>query len=221
MGYAIMNSSLDVFRLLGITRRKKDEINKKYSTFNRRMLAASVDLFLMMIFIAPLIESAFNHVYGPLPQPLRSYNPHATPQEIHQALVDMLSNRAFQRHWLADTAAQMGVLLLLDGLCWRIWSATPGKMLFGLTIVDASSEAKLSNGQIVRRLLGYGVSFVGLFGGFIWIAFDKRRQGWHDKLAHSIVVVQPWRVNPLYGSLYKAFQLLIGQVSRYHQQRDK
>jgi uncharacterized RDD family membrane protein YckC len=24
--------------------------------------------------------------------------------------------------------------------------------------------------------------------GFIWIAFDKRKQGWHDKLAGTVVI---------------------------------
>ncbi|TMG92566.1 MAG: RDD family protein, partial [Betaproteobacteria bacterium] len=27
-----------------------------------------------------------------------------------------------------------------------------------------------------------------LMWGFLWIAFDKRRQGWHDKLAGTVVI---------------------------------
>jgi uncharacterized RDD family membrane protein YckC len=27
--------------------------------------------------------------------------------------------------------------------------------------------------------------------GFLWIAFDKRKQGWHDKLAGTVVVRTP------------------------------
>jgi uncharacterized RDD family membrane protein YckC len=26
--------------------------------------------------------------------------------------------------------------------------------------------------------------------GFIWVGFDKRKQGWHDKLAGTLVVKQ-------------------------------
>jgi uncharacterized RDD family membrane protein YckC len=26
--------------------------------------------------------------------------------------------------------------------------------------------------------------------GFIWIAFDKRKQGWHDKLAGTVVILE-------------------------------
>jgi uncharacterized RDD family membrane protein YckC len=27
-----------------------------------------------------------------------------------------------------------------------------------------------------------------LFAGIIWVAFDRRKQGWHDKLADTVVV---------------------------------
>ena len=28
----------------------------------------------------------------------------------------------------------------------------------------------------------------GLFIGFLWIACDPRKQGWHDKMANTVVV---------------------------------
>ena len=28
---------------------------------------------------------------------------------------------------------------------------------------------------------------IPIFLGFLWIAFDKRKQGWHDKLAGTVV----------------------------------
>jgi uncharacterized RDD family membrane protein YckC len=27
-----------------------------------------------------------------------------------------------------------------------------------------------------------------LYLGFLWIAFDRRKQGWHDKIAGTVVV---------------------------------
>ena len=41
--------------------------------------------------------------------------------------------------------------------------------------------------QPVVRVLGYIVSAI-LMLGFIWIAVDRRRQGFHDKLAGTFVV---------------------------------
>jgi len=73
-------------------------------------------------------------------------------------------------------------------LFWIYKSATPGKMATKLTIVDAKTGEKPSTGQFVGRYLGYFIATIPLFLGLIWIAFDKRKQGWHDKLAGTVVL---------------------------------
>jgi uncharacterized RDD family membrane protein YckC len=71
---------------------------------------------------------------------------------------------------------------------WVYRSATPGKMLLKLKIVDADSGGKPTTGHLIGRYLGYYVSTLPLLLGLIWVAFDKRKQGWHDKLASTAVV---------------------------------
>lgn len=73
-------------------------------------------------------------------------------------------------------------------LFWLFKSATPGKMIFSGEIVDANTFEKPTTVQFIIRYLGYFVSILGLMLGFIWIAFDKRKQGWHDKLAGTVVI---------------------------------
>lgn len=73
-------------------------------------------------------------------------------------------------------------------LFWKYRSATPGKMLLSLEIVDATSHGKPTIGQFIIRYVGYFVSTIALCLGFIWIAFDKRKQGWHDKMANTVVI---------------------------------
>jgi len=65
---------------------------------------------------------------------------------------------------------------------------TPGKIAIGARIVDARTGAKPSTGQLIGRYFGYYVSTIPLFLGLIWVAFDSRKQGWHDKLAGTVVV---------------------------------
>ncbi len=71
---------------------------------------------------------------------------------------------------------------------WTFFSATPGKMLFSMKLVDAKTGRKPSFFQCVGRLLGYVISGLVLDLGFLWIAWDERKQGWHDKLAGTLVV---------------------------------
>ena len=46
----------------------------------------------------------------------------------------------------------------------------------------------ISWGKAILRYIGYIISGLVLLIGFIWIAFDARRQGWHDKIAGTYVV---------------------------------
>ena len=73
-------------------------------------------------------------------------------------------------------------------LFWRFRGATPGKMLLSAKIVDASTFGPPSTGKLIGRYFAYLVSIVPMFLGFLCIAFDKRKQGWHDKLAGTVVI---------------------------------
>lgn len=71
---------------------------------------------------------------------------------------------------------------------WAARQATPGKMAISARIVDAKTGGVPSTGQLIGRYLGYFVSIVPLFLGILWVGLDRRKQGWHDKLAGTVVV---------------------------------
>jgi len=73
---------------------------------------------------------------------------------------------------------------------WHYTSATPGKMFIKAKIVDAKTLQKPTMKQFIIRNLGYLVSLVPLGLGYYWAGWDSKKQTWHDKLAHT-VVVQP------------------------------
>jgi uncharacterized RDD family membrane protein YckC len=83
---------------------------------------------------------------------------------------------------------------------WRYRSATPGKMLLGLHIVDAQTGGGLSLGQSIVRFFAYVASTIPFGLGFLWIAFDPRKQAWHDKLAGTVVIRDGGQPSP-YSSL--------------------
>ena len=90
-------------------------------------------------------------------------------------------------------AMNYGLPLVYVVLFWKYKSATPGKMMMGISIVDATTGGNPSTARLVVRYLGYYVCILTLFIGFIWIAFDKRKQGFHDKLANTVVIMTPPR----------------------------
>ena len=75
---------------------------------------------------------------------------------------------------------------------WAYKSATPGKIAVSIKIVDAQSGELPSTAQCIGRYFAYFISIFPLGLGLIWVAFDKRKQGWHDNLAGTVVI----RKNP-------------------------
>ena len=73
-------------------------------------------------------------------------------------------------------------------LFWLYKQATPGKMAMSARVVDARTGNTLSIGQSIVRYLAYFIAMLPLFLGIIWVAFDPRKQGWHDKLAGTVVI---------------------------------
>ena len=71
---------------------------------------------------------------------------------------------------------------------WRACGATPGKLALGAKIVDARTGGAPTLPALVARYAAYFLSMLPFFLGFAWIAIDRRKQGWHDKIAGTVVV---------------------------------
>jgi uncharacterized RDD family membrane protein YckC len=84
----------------------------------------------------------------------------------------------------------LAVLLFVPAyfvVSWVLVGATPGKRILGLKVMRPGSQ-RLSWWRAIVRFVGYWISAIALFLGFLWVLVDNRRQGWHDKLADTIVV---------------------------------
>ena len=133
----------------------------EYAGFWIRVLASLIDTLLVGVIILPIMYL----IYGP------GYWGSAS---IAQGFWDVVFN------YLLPALAVI--------VFWTYRSATPGKMITGLSIVDANSGGKPTTMQFVVRYLGYYVSMLPLFLGFLWVAIDKRKQGLHDKIARTLVI---------------------------------
>jgi uncharacterized RDD family membrane protein YckC/uncharacterized Zn finger protein (UPF0148 family) len=71
--------------------------------------------------------------------------------------------------------------------CHGVTVQTIGKWICGLKVVQKNGDP-LGLGRAFLRWFGYWVSGFLFFFGFIWIAFSKQKQGWHDKIAGSYVI---------------------------------
>jgi uncharacterized RDD family membrane protein YckC len=90
----------------------------------------------------------------------------------------------------ADLMIEVIVALLVLTF-WAETGATPGKRAMGVMIVDAGTGGRPAFLRLVLRYVGYLLSALPLLLGFFWALWDPRRQGWHDKLAGTLVVLRP------------------------------
>ena len=135
----------------------------EYAGFWIRVWAALIDTFLVLLITTPVLGALYGWDY--------SYQTNGSaPFRPTEFLIS----------WVLPAVAVI--------LFWRFRSATPGKMVIGAKIVDAKSGEAPSTAQLVGRYLAYFVSTVPFCLGLIWVGFDRRKQGWHDKLARTVVI---------------------------------
>lgn len=135
----------------------------EYAGFWIRVGAALIDTMLFTALVVPVLFA----IYG------RSYFETSRAGSV-TGLADMLLS------WLAPAIAVIAF--------WLYRQATPGKMALSIRVVDAGTGQTLSFGQSIGRYLGYFVSTIPFGLGLLWVGIDRRKQGWHDKLAGSVVV---------------------------------
>jgi uncharacterized RDD family membrane protein YckC len=92
-----------------------------------------------------------------------------------------------------------GVVIILGVGFYNIFfltlaNRTIGKSIMGLQVVPLKG-GRIGLARATLRYLGYIISIIPLFFGFIWILFSRRRQGWHDKIARTCVVYT-WEAKP-------------------------
>ncbi len=137
------------------------EVEHEYAGFWVRVGASIIDTILILLITSPLLYM----LYG---------GEAFAGTQFTQGIGDILLSYVFP--------------IVATILFWIYRSATPGKMLLNLKIIRSEDGSAPTKGQCVLRYVGYIVSSIALGLGLIWVAFDKRKQGWHDKMAKTYVV---------------------------------
>jgi uncharacterized RDD family membrane protein YckC len=171
-----MNSISD--NLENIIEMKREVSTLEFAGFWRRLVAALVDLFalaaissIIFLVFAPYQWFGFDGFWGTgdvFEEPVWR----ALPYLVGGNLLSLIVNIAyFVGFWL-----------------WR--GQTPGKILMNIKLIKTDAS-NVSASVALLRYLGYIVSGAVLFIGFVWIAFDSQKQGFHDKMAETYVVKIP------------------------------
>jgi len=135
-------------------------VSYTYAGFGIRFAAALIDTFLFSVVFIPIAL-----IFGP--------DDYYAIDQVGLTSFDLLMQLLFAVVYITF---------------WVKLSATPGKILLKLKILDAKTGQQIRLSQAITRYLGYFVSAIVFCLGYIWIGFDARKQGWHDKMAKTVVV---------------------------------
>jgi uncharacterized RDD family membrane protein YckC len=140
-----------------------DEGDLEYGGFWRRAVAYLIDSILLSIIIVPLTVAIVGWSY-------------------------FVDGAGSPLNGMATMLLYYGLPAAVTILFWKSKQATPGKMAMSLKIIDADTGMPPTTGQSIGRYFAYYLSALVLLLGFFWVAFDAHKQGWHDKLARTLVV---------------------------------
>jgi uncharacterized RDD family membrane protein YckC len=174
--------------------------DKKTSGFSR-MIANMVDFTLLAILIDPLFRFIGNFIYGQN-TPRQFLQSVLQNQENHisnfgelvnyitrnQTFTNYLHNESVIFKVILEQTIHISILAAIVIYFWNKKQATPGKMLMNLKIIDFKTGEKPTNSQYIIRFVGYIISALPLFLGYVWAIFDKNKRSLHDYLSGTQVV---------------------------------
>ncbi|MGB9887091.1 MAG: RDD family protein [Moorellales bacterium] len=79
------------------------------------------------------------------------------------------------------------VFLVWTVLLWREGRSV-GKRFLGLRVCTVEGRRVGFGTMLLREVVGKFISSVVVYLGYLWVLFDRDRQGWHDKIAGTLVV---------------------------------
>ncbi|MBN1364483.1 MAG: RDD family protein [Syntrophaceae bacterium] len=150
----------------------------RYAGFWRRFVAYMIDGFIISIFFILLMSVAVMAFFA------------GTISSGSNAWIAQIENPDLMVSytlwfWFFSTLTNIIYFTYFHGSTGR----TPGKRILDLQVVSVDGS-KISFGIAFLRSVGYMVSSIVFCLGYIWIGFDKKKQGWHDKIAGTVVIIK-------------------------------
>jgi len=149
-------------------------MDRHYGGFWRRLYAFAIDKFILGI-IGMILFFVGTTALG---LGISPYDMAADPDALMA-----LGGKVFLLYQAVTLLLDMAYFTYFHGTTGQ----TPGKRIMGLRVVQETGEP-IGLGTGFLRWVGYIVSALPMLMGFLWAGADRRKQGWHDKIAGTVVI---------------------------------
>lgn len=174
------------------TDKNSDAFTRKvtYVPFNTRLMAATVDVALVTIIGLPLVQWLQSFMYAPINGEIFNVilASKLSMVELNEQFWEEVRNQHVFAKMFINNLLQLITLAIYILPFWFKRKMTLGKALLGIEIVDATTYEPMTRKQSIKRFISYLISGFPFTLGFVWMNFNKKKQCWHDKIAHTIVI---------------------------------
>ena len=175
-----------------MTEKAKIELQYEYASLNRKIIAFGIDIIIITLVLSPILNLLMMIFFGSNNNNITeigNFLGHNKTFEI-STLTDYILSVISSARWLI---VQFIMLLLVTAYFVYFWvkmGASIGKLVMRCKIVDAITYQPITMKQAIIRMLGhiFNISTLGI--GLFMADFTKRKQGLHDKIANTIVVIR-------------------------------
>lgn len=166
-----------------------------YTGLHARLFSALIDLLLASLLFFPIFKFISSLIYGDIvpgqfiANLVKEINENNIPRDIvNEKAYDYYIKDKIILKFLLEQCIQFIFFGLYFVTWWYKKQTTLGKICLSAKIVNADDFSNPSLYSCILRYLSYVVSVVPFMLGVISIAFNKRKQGFHDKIAKTIVI---------------------------------
>jgi uncharacterized RDD family membrane protein YckC len=152
------------------------------ASFGRRLAAYAIDIFVVCITYGPAILASKYFFEDVLHLKEDVYD----SGHVHVRL-------DFDR--MTEAAWVLWLILYFGLIVWKTNGLTPGKRLLRIRIASLEHD-KITLWQSIERALGYGASALEGGFGFIQYFLYPNHRCVHDRIAETIVIMDPARTKP-------------------------
>jgi uncharacterized RDD family membrane protein YckC len=162
-------------KLKFVEKQNPSVMNASLASFGQRLLAYLIDALPITLIVAAIFYFFFG--FDAL---LHNY--------LERAPNDLEARKAFM--------SQRTLIRNISFLLYVVYAAfmesspsqgTLGKRALGLSVGGYTGQRLSLKASFIRNF-GKLISISVFALGFLWVLFDKNRQGWHDKMAKTLVV---------------------------------
>lgn len=152
----------------------KNMPNYALASIGKRFLALLIDGIILAV-VGGVLGGVYGAVFGanmPVSSDFdREYMQAFAQMQMSAMVIGIIVNAIYHVFFMTRTNGQ-----------------TPGKQALGIRVVKKDGTPITIGDAILRNVIGYWVSGIVLYLGYFWAMFDSEKQGWHDKIAGTVVV---------------------------------